>query len=71
MKPLRALAAAAVLATTAPFSAAAGPLVAVGLARVDITPETPILLSGYQSRTTAADKVEMRLHAREIGRAHV
>ena len=66
MKPLRALAAAALLATTIPLLPAAGPLVPVGLARVDITPETPILLSGYQSRTAAAEKVEMRLHARAL-----
>ena len=66
MNPLRALAAAALLATSAPLLPAAGPLVPVGLARVDITPETPILLSGYQSRAAAAEKVEMRLHARAL-----
>ncbi|MFM1749613.1 MAG: hypothetical protein RLZZ188_3279 [Verrucomicrobiota bacterium] len=66
MNPLRAPAAAVLLAACATLLRAAGPVVPVGLARVDITPETPILLSGYQSRAAAAERIEMRLHARAL-----
>lgn len=43
-----------------------GPTVAVGAAKIDITPDLPIRLSGYQSRTTEADKIETRLYARAL-----
>ncbi|MBM3855330.1 MAG: hypothetical protein FJ399_19610, partial [Verrucomicrobia bacterium] len=45
---------------------AAGPVVSVGVAKVDITPELPIRLSGYQSRATEASRVELRLQARAL-----
>lgn len=40
--------------------------VLVGSAKVDITPELPIRLSGYGSRTTETDRIETRLHARAL-----
>lgn len=42
------------------------PLVPVGVAKVDITPELPIRLSGYQSRAEEANRVEARLQARAL-----
>jgi neutral ceramidase len=49
-----------------PVIAASGSVVAVGTARIDITPELPIRLSGYGNRATEADRVEQRLHARAL-----
>lgn len=40
--------------------------VPVGVARIDITPETPIRLSGYSSRPAEATRVEMPLTARAL-----
>ena len=40
--------------------------VPVGVARVDITPEVPIRLTGYTNRPTEADRVEARIHARAL-----
>ena len=53
------------------FAAAAGlraadAMVAVGAARIDITPELPIQLAGYQQRITEAQRVEMPLTARAL-----
>lgn len=49
------------------FGAAAAPsLVPVGAAKIDITPDLPIRLSGYQSRAKPAERVEARLHARAL-----
>ncbi|MSU24908.1 MAG: hypothetical protein EXS32_13930 [Opitutus sp.] len=45
---------------------AAEPTVAVGVARIDITPELPIRLSGYQSRPAEATRVEAPLTARAL-----
>ena len=42
------------------------PPVAVGVARIDITPELPIRLSGYQSRPAEATRVEAPLTARAL-----
>ncbi len=47
-------------------AAAEGTSVQVGAARMDITPELPIRLSGYQGRTTEAAKVEKPLFARAL-----
>jgi hypothetical protein len=43
-----------------------GESVLVGSAKVDITPDGPIRLSGYGSRTTETDRVETRLYARAL-----
>lgn len=40
--------------------------VLVGAARIDITPETPIRLSGYGNRQTETEKIEQRLFARAL-----
>lgn len=47
---------------------AAEPAVPVGAARIDITPELPIRLSGYQggARAKATERVEQRLFARAL-----
>ena len=45
---------------------AADSLVSVGAARIDITPDVPIQLAGYQQRTTEAPRVEMPLTARAL-----
>jgi hypothetical protein len=42
------------------------PLVSVGVAKMDITPDLPIRLSGYQSRAAEAARAETRLHARAL-----
>jgi neutral ceramidase len=44
----------------------AGPTILVGAAKVDITPDLPIRLSGYESRQTEADRAETRLYARAL-----
>jgi hypothetical protein len=44
----------------------ADPLVPVGVARIDITPELPIRLTGYQSRATEAARIGAPLHARAL-----
>jgi hypothetical protein len=54
------------LATSAFAADGASPSVLVGLAKIDITPELPIRLSGYQSRQTDADRAETRLFARAL-----
>lgn len=47
-------------------SALAAAPVPVGAARIDITPELPIRLSGYTNRPAEADRFEARLHARAL-----
>jgi hypothetical protein len=47
-------------------AAPADPLVPVGVARIDITPELPIRLTGYQSRATEAARIGAPLHARAL-----
>lgn len=59
------LAAALVATVHAPLQAAA-PSVLVGTAKVDITPELPIMLSGYGSRQAEATRVERPLSARAL-----
>ena len=44
-------------------SAMAAEPVPVGVAKVDITPETPVRMYGYASRTTESEGVAGRLHA--------
>ncbi|MBL9200714.1 MAG: neutral/alkaline non-lysosomal ceramidase N-terminal domain-containing protein [Opitutaceae bacterium] len=45
---------------------AAAPLVSVGVARADITPELPIQLAGYQQRTTEATRVGAPMSVRAL-----
>jgi hypothetical protein len=45
---------------------AAESLIHVGAARVNITPELPIQLAGYQQRTVEADRVMAPLHVRAL-----
>jgi hypothetical protein len=40
--------------------------VLIGSAKIDITPELPIRLSGYQNRATEAERAETRLFARAL-----
>jgi hypothetical protein len=47
-------------------ASAPGPMVMVGIAKVDITPELPIRLSGYQNRPAEATRVDTRLFARAL-----
>ena len=47
-------------------SALAAAPVPVGAARIDITPELPIRLTGYTNRPTEADRVEERIQARAL-----
>src|SRR5688572_11690804 len=42
------------------------PIVRIGVARIDITPELPIRLSGYQNRPDEAVRAETRLFARAL-----
>jgi hypothetical protein len=44
----------------------AGPLVQVGAARLDVTPDLPIQLAGYQQRTAEATSVVAPLHVRAL-----
>jgi hypothetical protein len=45
---------------------APGPTTLIGVARIDITPELPIRLSGYQGRPAEAGRAETRLFARAL-----
>lgn len=45
---------------------AAEPLIPVGAARADVTPELPIQLAGYQQRTEEASRVVAPLHVRAL-----
>lgn len=63
---LRLLPGLVLLAASLPAAAPRGETVLVGSAKVDITPELPIRLSGYGSRTTETDRIETRLHARAL-----
>jgi hypothetical protein len=56
------------IATTASGLAAtpSAARVQIGVAKIDITPELPIRLSGYQNRPTEADRAETRLFARAL-----
>ena len=47
-------------------SALAAAPVPVGAARIDITPELPIRLTGYTNRPTEADRVGERIQARAL-----
>src|SRR5207245_3138116 len=47
-------------------SAAEAPLGQFGVAKVDITPASPIRLTGYASRRTEAEGVEQRLWAKAL-----
>jgi putative membrane-bound dehydrogenase-like protein len=47
-------------------SAAEAPLVQLGVAKVDITPASPIRLTGYASRRTESEEVEQRLWAKAL-----
>jgi hypothetical protein len=44
----------------------AGPVLNVGLARIDITPDTPIRLSGYAARTSESVGVRQKLCAKAL-----
>ena len=67
MTPKKILAAwlGAVVAVSA-WSAESAPVVAAGTAKIDITPDLPIRLSGYQSRQTEAAAATTRLFARAL-----
>lgn len=70
MHPLRNLAVCGLVACVA--LVAAGPALAaegdwkVGLASVKITPDQPVMMAGYQSRTRPFDKVEHDLYAKAL-----
>lgn len=49
-----------------PAESAEAPLVPVGFARVDVTPETPVRLGGYGNRREESEGVAQKLHARAI-----
>ena len=55
-----------VLLLAAPAAAADGPLVPVGLAREDITPKTPVRLTGYANRLNESAGVAQSLYARAL-----
>jgi len=59
------IAAAAVFGMLGRCDAADAPL-AVGVAKIDITPEEPIRLSGYRTRREPTDKVDGRLWAKAL-----
>ena len=59
--PFIVVAAASTFAATAPERS-----VTIGAAKLDITPEVPIRLSGYQNRATEAARAETRLFARAL-----
>jgi neutral ceramidase len=65
MTDYRVIVAGLVLAMQA-FAAGNAPTVLVGTAKVDITPELPIRLAGYQARQTEANEVKQPLFARAI-----
>jgi hypothetical protein len=66
--PFAGLFVAALALTAVPRIRAADTLTQVGVARIDITPELPIRLSGYQSaaRANEATQVERRLFGRAL-----
>src|SRR5260370_30195086 len=47
-------------------SAAEAPLLQLGVAKVDITPASPIRLTGYASRRTESEGLEQRLWAKAL-----
>jgi hypothetical protein len=49
-----------------PLARAAEPLVPVGVARMDVTPDTPVMLAGYQQRAEEARIVAAPLHVRAL-----
>jgi hypothetical protein len=66
MTPRLASAVALLLFAAPPAPAADGPLIPVGLARVEITPQTPVRLAGYASRQTESEGVSHKLYARAL-----
>lgn len=62
----RTLLAKVALGATVLLAEEAPPTVLAGVSRIDITPELPIRLSGYQSRQTEATRAETRLFARAL-----
>ncbi|MFZ9747930.1 MAG: hypothetical protein ACO3G4_15025 [Opitutaceae bacterium] len=63
---LLALLAFSALAAPATPTTPPAPLVPAGVARLDITPEVPIRLTGYQARATEAPRIGAPLHARAL-----
>lgn len=55
-----------ILAVSSAQPAAAEPTVPVGVARIDITPDYPIRLTGYASRKTESEGVAQRLWAKAL-----
>ena len=56
-----------VLSLSVPLARMAGaPLVLVGAAKTDITPDLPIRLTGYTGRPAETDQIERRLYARAL-----
>ena len=55
-----------ILAASSARPAAADPTVPVGVARMDITPDYPIRLTGYASRKTESEGVAQRLWAKAL-----
>jgi len=66
MPVIRFLALLALMLAVSELGASAPAAVWVGAAKIDITPELPIRLSGYQSRPTESNRVEMPLTARAL-----
>ena len=62
----RVLLALAILATAAAGFAPAEETIALGVGRIDITPEGPIRLTGYSSRKTESEGVAQRLWAKAL-----
>ncbi|MCB1277182.1 neutral/alkaline non-lysosomal ceramidase N-terminal domain-containing protein [Prosthecobacter sp.] len=55
-----------VLLTCSPLLAETGPAWKAGAVHVDITPDYPVRLSGYGSRTSEHEKVAQRIHANAL-----
>lgn len=66
MTVFRLLAVLALMPPASGLGAGVAPVVAVGAAKIDITPKLPIRLSGYQSRPTETNRMEMPLTARAL-----
>ncbi|MGE3822442.1 MAG: neutral/alkaline non-lysosomal ceramidase N-terminal domain-containing protein, partial [Isosphaeraceae bacterium] len=56
----------AALGPTARGAEPSGPLVAVGVARIDVTPTFPVRLSGYLGRTSESNRVDQRLWVKAL-----
>src|SRR3954470_1265248 len=66
MRAIWVVLAAMTIGTFVTRASAAGPAFEAGVAKVDVTPQAPVRMSGYGNRDHPSEGVETKLHARAM-----